>query len=78
MSCFGSEYKNGGTFHSFHELLAKNIARTAIRRLDGRHLLLGELVELNIPLPLKLADKHALSKMKVMRWRWRLALLASF
>ena len=74
MSCFGSEYKNGGTFHSFHEeelgeLLAKNLARTAIRRLDGRYLLLGELAELNIPLSLKLADKHGLSKMEVIRWK---------
>ena len=70
--------KIGWKFHSFQELLAKNIARTAIRRLDERHLLLGELAELNIPLPLKIADKHALSKMKVMRWRWKLAFLACF
>jgi len=58
-----SENKNGGTFHSFHqqkeigELLAKNIARTARRQLEGRHLLFGEylrnwttLYPLNLPI----------------------------
>ena len=39
--------QNGRTFHSFHEeevgnLLPKNMARTARRHLDGRHLLFGE------------------------------------
>ena len=52
LKCFGTEQapvlsKKGGTFHSFHEeeigeLLAKIIARTARRQLDGRHLLFGE------------------------------------
>ena len=57
------ENKNGGTFQSFHqqqeigELLAKNIARTARRQLEGRHLLFGEylrnwttLYSLNLPI----------------------------
>ena len=36
------EGRNGGTFYSFHgERLSKNIARTARRQLDGRHLLFG-------------------------------------
>ena len=45
LSCFGGENRNDGTFHSFHqeeigvELLAKNIARTARRQLEGRNLL---------------------------------------
>ena len=39
--------QNGGTFYSFHEeeigeLLAKNIAKTERRQLDGRHLLFVE------------------------------------
>ena len=47
MSCFRGEYKNSGTFHSFHEqeigeLLAKNMARTERRQLDVRHVLFGE------------------------------------
>ena len=43
--------QNGGTFPSFQkeevisELLAKNIARTARRQLDGRHLLFGEYLQ---------------------------------
>ena len=58
-----SENKNGGTFHSYHqqqeigELLAKNIARTTRRQLEGRHLLFGEylrnwttLYPLNLPI----------------------------
>ena len=41
---------NGETFHSFHrevigELLAKNMARTARRKLDGRHLLFGQYLQ---------------------------------
>ena len=41
-NCQFIENKNGGTFCSFHEqeigkLLAKNIARTARRQLEGRH-----------------------------------------
>ena len=48
LSCSCSKYKNNRTFHSFHEqeiveLLAKNIARTASRQLDGRHLLLEDI-----------------------------------
>ena len=44
LSCFGSEYKNGGTFHWFYQqeigkLLTKNIVR---RQLKGWHLLFGE------------------------------------
>ena len=44
LSCFGRAVRNGRTtFHSFREddLLAKNIARTAIIQLDGRRLLFG-------------------------------------
>ena len=44
------------------ELLAKNIARTARRQLDERHLLLWKIfAELNKPL----SPKHVLSKMNV-------------
>ena len=43
------------------ELLAKNIARTTRRQLEGRHLLFGEyFAVLNNPLSLKRADKHAI------------------
>ena len=47
LSCFGSENKNVPTFYSFHQQeigarLANNIARTARRQLEGRHLLFGE------------------------------------
>ena len=47
LSCFGSEKKNGGKFRSFHEeeigeLLAKNMARTVRRQLNGLILLFGE------------------------------------
>ena len=41
---------NSETFHSIHrkeigELLAKNMARTARRQLDGRHLLFGQYLQ---------------------------------
>ena len=71
LSCFGSDNKNGETFHMFHqeeigELLSKNRARTARRQLEGRHLLLGEYLDiyltLNNPLsPTWLPVKKALS-----------------
>ena len=40
LGCLRGEYKNGGTFHLFHEhemgeLWAKNITKTAGRQLDG-------------------------------------------
>ena len=67
MSCFVSESKNGGTFHSFHqEEIGEigQIARTVRRQLEGRRLLFGE-YELNDPLSPKLADKRTLSKMNL-------------
>jgi len=46
--------------------LAKNIASTARRQLDGQHLLFGGIfAELKTPLSPKLTDKHALSKMNL-------------
>ena len=44
LSCFGSDYKMAEHFHSIHEeeigkLLAKNVAKTARRQLNGQHLL---------------------------------------
>ena len=63
---------NGETFHSFHrevigELLAKNMARTARRKLDGRHLLFGQYLQnwttlylLNLTI-----NMHALTKMNL-------------
>ena len=48
------------------ELLAKNIAKTSRRQLDGRHLLFGEYLQNGKTLVSpKLADKHALSKMNL-------------
>ena len=63
MELFWKRLQNGGTFHEeVGELLAKNLARTAKRQLDGRHLLFADL---NNPLSPKFADKHALSKMNL-------------
>ena len=50
LSCFGSEYKTADHFTRFTknklgELLAKNIARTARRQLERRHLLFGEYLQ---------------------------------
>ena len=58
MSCFVSESKNGGTFHSFHQGEIGEIGQI------GRRLLFGE-YELNDPLSPKLADKRTLSKMNL-------------
>ena len=48
LSCFGCENKNGGRFTRFKsktelgKIIAKNMAITARRQLEGRHLLFGE------------------------------------
>ena len=44
LSCFGYELEKWRTFHSFQlgEKIASNMARTARRQLEGRHLLFGE------------------------------------
>ena len=42
LSCFGCENKNGEYFTQLGELIAKNMARTERRQLEGRHLLCGE------------------------------------
>ena len=66
LTCFGSDYKTAEYFTRFtseelSELLAKNIARTARRQLDGQHLLFGEYLQnwttlylLNLPINIQL------------------------
>ena len=45
LSCFGSDYKMVEHFPHFRRKKSENIARTARRQLDGRHLLFGEYLQ---------------------------------
>ena len=76
LSCFGSDNKNGETFHTFHqeeigELFSKNRTRTARRQLEGRQLLLGEYLRswttlyLLLDFPLKMRYRYELTSTEV-------------